>query len=95
MVPALAATAAGKAPGPESSLLKLDGTAVQQQLSELGVELSGQYAWPWKADDGIGPDEFAATTMRYAFTRAATIYGGSDEVQKNVIAKMVLGLNFK
>lgn len=43
----------------------------------------------------MGPEEFAATTMRYAFTRAATIYGGSDEVQKNVIAKMVLGLNFK
>jgi len=90
----LAATAAGKAPGPESSLLKLDGTAVQQKLSELGVELAGQYAWPWKADS-VGPEEFAATTMRYAFTRAATIYGGSDEVQKNVIAKMVLGLNFK
>lgn len=91
----LAATAAGKAPGPESSLLKLFGTAVQQNLSELGVELAGQYAWPWKAPSNIGPEEFAYTTMRYAFTRAATIYGGSDEVQKNVIAKMVLGLNFK
>ncbi|HXF09121.1 MAG TPA: acyl-CoA dehydrogenase family protein [Candidatus Acidoferrales bacterium] len=91
----LAATAAGKAPGPESSLLKLDGTAVQQQLSELGVELSGQYAWPWKTEGTVGPEEFATTMTRYAFTRAATIYGGSDEVQKNVIAKMVLGLNFK
>ena len=76
-------------------MLKLDGTAVQQQLSELGVELSGQYAWPWKAEGDVGPEEFSATMMRYAFTRAATIYGGSDEVQKNVIAKMVLGLNFK
>ena len=91
----LAATAAGRGPGPESSNLKILGTQVQQTLAELGVELAGQYAWPWHTESPVGPEEFAYVTNRYAFSRASTIYGGSDEIQKNVIAKMVLGLNFK
>ncbi|HJO34787.1 MAG: acyl-CoA dehydrogenase family protein [Pseudomonadota bacterium] len=88
----LAATAAGKAPGPESSNLKLAGTAVQQAITELMVEIAGPWAWPWQTGDYVGPPELAHAVERYNFARAATIYGGSDEVQKNVLAKMMLGL---
>ena len=86
----LAATAAGKAPGPESSLLKSMGTAVQQTLSELDVELAAELAWPWHDKGEFGRGRFAHAMPRYGFSRAATIYGGSDEVQKNVLAKMLL-----
>ncbi|RCX11725.1 acyl-CoA dehydrogenase family protein [Extensimonas vulgaris] len=86
----LAATAAGKAPGPESSLLKTMGTAVQQTLSELDVELAAELAWPWHEQGEFGQGRFAHAMPRYCFSRAATIYGGSDEVQKNVLAKMLL-----
>ena len=86
----LAATAAGKAPGPESSLLKSMGTAVQQSLSELDVELAAELAWPWHDKGEFGQGRFAHAMPRYGFSRAATIYGGSDEVQKNVLAKMLL-----
>lgn len=86
----LAATAAGKAPGPESSLLKSMGTAVQQTLSELDVELAAELAWPWHDKGEFGQGRFAHAMPRYCFSRAATIYGGSDEVQKNVLAKMLL-----
>lgn len=86
----LAATAAGKAPGPESSLLKSMGTAVQQTLSELDVELAAELAWPWHDKGEFGQGRFAHAMPHYGFSRAATIYGGSDEVQKNVLAKMLL-----
>jgi len=88
----LADTASGKAPGPESSLLKIKGTETQQSLSELAVELAGNFAYAWKADESVSPDIFRHATERYNFLRACTIYGGSTEVQKNVIAKMLLGL---
>lgn len=88
----LADTAAGRAPGPESSLLKIKGTETQQSLTELSVEMAGYFAYPWKVDESVGPAEFLHATERYNFLRASTIYGGSTEVQKNVIAKMLLGL---
>jgi alkylation response protein AidB-like acyl-CoA dehydrogenase len=87
----LAATASGKAPGPESSLLKTMGTAVQQTLSELDVEIAADQAWPWHALGALGESDHAHAMERYAFLRAATIYGGSDEVQKTVLAKSLLG----
>lgn len=49
----LSATAAGKAPGPESSLLKLMGTAVQQTLSELALEIGAEQAWPWHPEGAL------------------------------------------
>jgi len=88
----LADTAAGRAPGPESSLLKIKGTETQQSLSELAVEMAGYFAFPWKTGAPEGPEEFQHATERYNFLRACTIYGGSTEVQKNVVAKMLLGL---
>ncbi|MBI5257649.1 MAG: acyl-CoA dehydrogenase family protein [Burkholderiales bacterium] len=86
----LSATAAGKAPGPESSLLKLMGTAVQQTLSELALEIGAEQAWPWHPEGALAKSPHAHAMERYAFLRACTIYGGSDEVQKTVLAKSML-----
>ncbi|ODU56383.1 MAG: pimeloyl-CoA dehydrogenase large subunit [Comamonadaceae bacterium SCN 68-20] len=86
----LSATAAGKAPGPESSLLKLMGTAVQQTLSELALEVGAELAWPWHVQGPLADADHAHAMERYAFLRACTIYGGSDEVQKTVLAKSML-----
>jgi hypothetical protein len=95
----LAAMSAGGHPGPESSILKIGGTDIQQSLSELFVEALGYYAHPFMSESDllsnekrIGPD-FAATVMpHYLNYRKVSIYGGSNEVQRNVIAKAVLGL---
>ena len=95
----LAAMSAGGHPGPESSILKIGGTDLQQALSELFVEALGYYAHPFMSESDlasnekrIGPD-FAATVMpHYLNFRKVSIYGGSNEVQRNVIAKAVLGL---
>ncbi|KGE04776.1 acyl-CoA dehydrogenase family protein [Pseudohaliea rubra] len=91
----LASVAAGGAPGAESSLLKIKGTEIQQAIQELRMELAGYY-------QGVLPTELAQEVLGHSFGsdarqafmygRAATIYGGSNEVQKNIIAKAVLGL---
>ncbi|MEE2731402.1 MAG: acyl-CoA dehydrogenase family protein [Pseudomonadota bacterium] len=88
---AIASVADGGAPGPESSILKIRGTEIQQALSELAVEACGYYAHAL-GQQGIGNDYAAPVSAKYLYGRAATIYGGSNEVQKNIIAKMVLGL---
>ena len=82
--------AAGKAPGPESSLLKLMGTAVQQTLSELALEVGAEQAWPWHPQGALAESPHAHSMERYAFLRAATIYGGSNEVQRNIVAQTLL-----
>ena len=86
----LSSTAAGKAPGPESSLLKLMGTAVQQTLSELALDIGAEQAWPWHPEGALAEAAHVHSMERYAFLRACTIYGGSDEVQKTVLAKSML-----
>ncbi|HEV7691256.1 MAG TPA: acyl-CoA dehydrogenase family protein [Hyphomonadaceae bacterium] len=96
----LAREAAGKGPGPESSLLKIKGTEIQQRLTELTLEAVGVYGAPYFRGfpkDGnnalpIGPDYAHLTAPTYANMRKASIYGGSNEIQHNIIAKMVLGL---
>ena len=97
----LAAVAVGRAPGPESSILKVRGTEVQQGLDELFVEAAGYYALPFVPDqyaldfpdeDRIGHGSETRTSLRYFNNRKASIYGGSNEIQKNIIAKHVLGL---
>lgn len=87
---AIASVADGGAPGPESSILKIRGTEIQQAVAELSVEACGYYAH--SLERGIGNDYAAPISTKYLYGRAATIYGGSNEVQKNIIAKMVLGL---
>ena len=96
----LAKEAAGRPIGPEVSILKIKGTELRQKLTELTIEALGYYAVPFEPEqltDGwneppIGPDYAAAQMPEYLYSRAATIYGGSNEIQRNIIAKMVLGL---
>ena len=97
----LAAVASGKAPGPESSILKMKGTELQQATDALHVEAAGYYALPYvpdqyvldfSNDDRVGEGAETTTSLRYFNFRKASIYGGSNEIQKNIIAKHVLGL---
>ncbi len=91
---------AGQAPGPESSLLKFCGTEIQQAITELLLEAVGYYGFPYVPDalaDGwnetpIGPDYAAPLASHYFNWRKASIYAGSNEIQKNIIAKMILGM---
>lgn len=82
-------------PDPASSILKLRGTELQQQVHELGVEVAGPMAAAWSAADGFDPS-LPAWTARvmptYLNFRKATIYGGSSEVQRQVISTGILGL---
>jgi alkylation response protein AidB-like acyl-CoA dehydrogenase len=97
---ALSRESAGKPPGPEANLLKIRGTEVQQRITELTLEAVGYYANPYVPDalkdgwneDPIGPEYAASIAPRYFNWRKASIYGGSNEIQKGIIAKMVLGL---
>ncbi len=95
----LADVAAGKEAGPESSILKIIGSEVQQELASLTVEALQYYALPSHVDDlegrsnqkPVGPDYSLLPVVNMAFGRASSIYGGSNEIQRNVIAKAVLG----
>jgi len=96
----LADLAGGKSPGDAASALKILGTEIQQALQTLRVEAVGYYAAPFELDLVRGESNEAAPGYEYAvravsdynFGRAASIYGGSNEIQRNVIAKAVLGL---
>jgi alkylation response protein AidB-like acyl-CoA dehydrogenase len=88
----LARVAAGGDPGPESAILKLKGTEIQQRITELNLEAAGVFAAPWGAE-AFGPEFAHGAAQSYLGGRATTIYGGASEVQKDVIAKNVLGLS--
>ncbi len=96
----LGALAAGQNVGPESSLLKTRGTELQQQLSELWLELSGYYALaldhstPFAGDNfpSVGPEWTNGVAQSYFNLRKVSIYAGSNEIQRNIMAKLVLGL---
>lgn len=96
----LAAMQEGSPPGGEASMLKLLGSEVTQAITELTVEALGYYAAPYELADRtpgsnwapVGPEAAEGVMGQHLFMRAITIAGGSSEVQKNIIAKMVLGL---
>ncbi len=92
----LAAEARGEMAGPESSILKIRGTEIQQRITELAEEAVGYYAFPYErglgANDYVGPDYALGAAGRYFNMRKASIYGGSNEIQRNIIVKAVLGL---
>jgi len=90
----LASVSAGDTPGPEASLLKIKGTEIQQALQELRMETIGAYAGSSDVNEFENDLHRRGSQSRqaYMYGRAATIYGGSNEVQRNVIAKAVLGL---
>jgi hypothetical protein len=87
----LASAAAGGKLGPESSILKLKGTEIKQRIQKLTVEASGIYSPAW-GDKNIGLPFAKGGTAGYLNSRYFTIYGGASEVQKDVVAKKVLGL---
>ena len=94
----LATVQQGGAPGPESSILKIRGTEIAQRIADLQIEAFGYYGLPYPDEqllDNEGPvgPEFAVPALRgMLFGRAASIFGGCNEIQKNIIAKAVLGL---
>jgi len=94
-----AALSAGERPGAESSMLKCRNTEIQQLVSELAVEAIGYYAMPFVRDTWSLSNEptpgpgYAAPIAPYYFNlRKASIYAGSNEIQRNIMAKLVLGL---
>ncbi|MDP1632228.1 MAG: acyl-CoA dehydrogenase family protein [Caulobacter sp.] len=93
----LASESSGKGPGPEASLLKVKGTEVGQRLTELTLEAAAHYGAPYARGMGgnigpIGPDFAGKAAPTYFNMRKTSIFGGSNEIQRNIIAKAVLGL---
>lgn len=88
----LAAVASGKAPGPESSFLKIKGTEIHQAIDGLYMDAAGYYALPYNPGPDVGEGNETQSALMYFNFRKATIYAGSNEIQKNIIAKHVLGL---
>ncbi len=95
--------ATGAAMGPVSSMLKLEGSQAQQAITELALEATGGYAQPFvqdtfaeikgeKNEPRAGPDYAATLAPMYFNQRKTSIYAGSNEIQHNIMAKMILGL---
>ncbi len=88
------------APGPEASILKIKGTEIQQAITELLVQAVGPYALPFRREameagyqgDRVGPSYAVGLTAYYLNMRKLSIYGGSNEIQKNIISQTILGL---
>ena len=85
-----------KAPGPEASILKIKGSEIQQTLTELMLDAVGPFAVPYDLHGDDNSNETMDWTAQIAPTyfnyRKVSIYGGSNEIQRNIIAKAVLGL---
>ena len=99
----IAAVAGGGVPGAESSMLKIRGTEIRQQILSLIRRAVGPDAVPFieAAQYGsdaesesldMGPEEAATAAANYFNYRKLSIFGGSNEIQKNIISKMILGL---
>ncbi len=96
----LARISSGESPGPGSSLAKNTSVAIEQDINTLKLEAIQYYALPHANfislnghdEPWVGPDYAETVTAKYLNSRAASIFGGSQEVQKNIIAKLVLGL---
>ena len=96
----MSALAAGNNPGPASSMLKTQGTEAMQRIDELAIEVAAHYAavhQPQARAAGsniaaIGPDHSLTAMARYLNNRAGSIYGGSNEIQRDIMARLVLGL---
>ena len=96
----MSALATGKNPGPASSMLKVQGTEAMQRLDTLAIEAVGLFGAvfqpkaraPGSNEKPVGPEHSLTVMPRYLNNRAASIYGGSNEIQRNIIASLVLGL---
>lgn len=96
----VSAAESGAAVGAEPSLLKIKGTEIRQKISDLLRQAVGPYAMPFVPEsfeegwneEPIGPDHAAPLARQYLTLRKLSIYGGSTEIQKNIVAKQMLGL---
>ena len=96
----LSALASGGAPGPASSMLKINGSEAVQRIDEMSIASAGCYAAVDQPEarvagsntTAVGPEVALTAMARYLNNRAATIYGGSNEIQRDIIARLVLGL---
>tara|TARA_E500000178_G_scaffold122427_1_gene122381 strand:+ start:2532 stop:3746 length:1215 start_codon:yes stop_codon:yes gene_type:complete len=96
----LGALSAGQNVGPESSMLKTRGTELQQAVTELALEVAGDYALPLDQSTPADGDNFSpigveghnGAAQEYFNTRKVSIYAGSNEIQRNIMSKLVLGL---
>jgi alkylation response protein AidB-like acyl-CoA dehydrogenase len=83
----------GGKPNPASSVLKLRGSQLQQIATELLVEVAGPDALPFEAGNHISSPQWAqGSAPHYLNFRKTSIYGGSNEVQRTIIASTILGL---
>ena len=86
-----------RAPGPEASILKIKGTEIQQAITELLLQAVGPYGLPYRpgqqeGEVPVGPSYAAPLGATYLNMRKLSIFGGSNEIQKNIISQMILGL---
>ncbi len=96
----LTALAAGDSPGAVSSVMKVQTTELMQAIDELALEALGLYApvdqpearAPGVNVEFVGPEVGLTVTARYLNDRAGSIYGGSNEIQRNIVARLLLGL---
>ncbi|MBI1406204.1 MAG: acyl-CoA dehydrogenase [Caulobacter sp.] len=96
----MTALSAGKNPGPASSMLKTQGTEAMQRVDELAIDVAAHYAGvhqpaarePGSNQTPVGPEHSLVAMPRYLNNRAASIYGGSNEIQRGIMARLVLGL---
>ena len=96
----LSALSQGQNPGPASSILKMASAKLQQALTEVGLELAGYHGLPHQPEarqfdrpvTPVGSEHALTAAARYFNARAVSIAGGTDEVQKNIVARLVLGL---
>jgi len=94
----ISAAAKGQAPGVESSMLKVKGTQIRQEINDLARRAAGVYAMPFASEavegsneEPIGPEGTATVAAQYFNNRKLSIFGGSNEIQRNIIAKVKLG----
>ena len=95
----LAELSAGNSPGAVSSVLNAAGSEILQKADLLGVEVAAFYGVPFQPEAlfvtkeaPIGPDEAVTMMPTYLSNRMRTIAGGSAEIQRNIVAKSILGL---
>lgn len=102
----MAAMSNGQSPGPSSSMMKILGTELSQRLTEIALELAGHYSAPFQPQHlaigghidpcstgchpPVGPSETRVAGTRYLNDRAGTIYAGSNEIQRNILSKLLL-----
>ncbi|OUS88563.1 acyl-CoA dehydrogenase family protein [Rhodococcus sp. NCIMB 12038] len=89
----LVSSSADGKPNPASSILKLRGSELQQAATEILMDIAGPDSLPYEAGEEIASPGWAQRSVpTYLKTRAASIYGGSNEVQRQIIASTILGL---